>query len=70
MHTSFGAIDLWHWGVDPTPDPGFSLVLSRVVRETDGAVSAHDVGQLYELTPWCWPGCCPLSLRWKRTTLG
>jgi asparagine synthase (glutamine-hydrolysing) len=49
--SSFGPIDVWYWGLDPYPDKDLAVAVSRVVRDTNGSVSAGRVAALLRSDP-------------------
>jgi asparagine synthase (glutamine-hydrolysing) len=48
---AFGAIDFWRWGLEPLPGKDLALIVSRVVRDTNGSVPAARVVSLLQSDP-------------------
>lgn len=51
-HSSFGPIDVWHWGLEPASGEDLTFTVSRVVRETNGAVPVARVATLLQSDPF------------------
>lgn len=50
-HSSFEPIDVRHWGLEPAPGEDLTLTVSRVVRETQGAVPIARIGAQLQADP-------------------
>src|SRR5687768_1683506 len=49
--SSFGSIELRHWGLDSAPGPELALVVSGLVRNAEGSVAAERIGSLLRSDP-------------------
>ena len=50
-HHMAGPVDLWFWGLEAAPGPDLTLTVSRVARDTGGAVPATHVATMMRSHP-------------------